>query len=97
MSELPTVKISRADNPRGGFAIINEADFDPKRHELFDAQPAGTPLTAEEAAAAASSVLSMADGNFMAFKAAAKKLLGDACPAKKGDIVAALMELATKP
>ncbi len=45
-------------------------------------------------------VLAMAgDSNvpFMSFKAAASKLLGDAAPSKKDDIVTALMELATKP
>lgn len=43
----------------------------------------GQPVTAAE-------VLALADGNFMAFKAAAKKVLGDEAPAKKDEIVAAL-------
>lgn len=54
MSALPTVKIKRPDNDRGGFAIINESDFDPAKHELFDAPPsedvqpeAGVDLEAE--------------------------------------------------
>lgn len=34
MGDIPTVKIK---NPVRGFAIINESDFDPKVHELFDA------------------------------------------------------------
>lgn len=42
-------------------------------------------------------VLAMADGNFMAFKSAASKLLGDKTPDKKAEIVAALEELATQP
>lgn len=42
-------------------------------------------------------VLAMADGSFMAFKSAATKLLGDATPAKKAEIIAALEELATNP
>lgn len=44
-------------------------------------------------------VLAMADDGtpFMTFRSAAAKVLGDACPAKKPEIVAALMELATKP
>lgn len=45
-------------------------------------------------------VLAMAEDAtvpFMTFKAAAAKLLGDQTPAKKDDIVAALMELATQP
>lgn len=45
----------------------------------------------------AAEVLAMADGNFMAFKSAASKLLGEATPSKKDEIVAALEELATKP
>lgn len=45
----------------------------------------------------AADVLALADGNFMAFKSAASKLLGDKTPDKKAEIVAALEELATKP
>lgn len=55
-----------------------------KKDEAGDAKPA-------------TEVLAMADGNFMAFKSAASKLLGDAIPSKKDEIVAALEELATKP
>ena len=32
---LPTVRV-KADNDHG-FAVINESDFDPKKHTLFDA------------------------------------------------------------
>lgn len=45
-------------------------------------------------------VLAMAEDSsvqFMTFKAAAAKLLGDKTPAKKDEIVIALMELATNP
>lgn len=47
----------------------------------------------------AADVLAMAeDGTpFMSFKSAAAKLLGDAIPAKKAEIIAALEELATNP
>lgn len=38
-------------------------------------------------------VLALADGNFMTFKSAAKKLLGDAIPDKKDEIIAALNAL----
>ena len=55
-----------------------------KPHEFGDAK------TAAE-------VLALADGNFMAFKSAASKLLGDKTPDKKAEIVAALEDLATKP
>lgn len=50
----------------------------------------GEPKTAAE-------VLALAEGNFMAFKSAASKLLGDTIPEKKAEIIAALMELATNP
>ncbi|TPN44448.1 hypothetical protein FJ981_28035 [Mesorhizobium sp. B1-1-4] len=45
----------------------------------------------------AGDVLALADGNFMAFKSAAAKLLGDKTPSKKDEIVAALEDLATTP
>lgn len=45
----------------------------------------------------ATEVLAMAGGNFMAFKSAAAKLLGDDTPSKKDDIVAALEDMATAP
>ncbi|RWF41602.1 MAG: hypothetical protein EOS46_27810 [Mesorhizobium sp.] len=44
----------------------------------------------------AADVLAMANSNFMSFKSAAKKLLGDETPENKADIVAALEDLATK-
>ena len=37
MSEIPTVKIKCPANMRSGFAIINQADFDPAKHERADA------------------------------------------------------------
>lgn len=43
----------------------------------------------------AAEVLAMVDGNFMAFKSAASKLLGDKTPSNKAEIVEALEELAT--
>lgn len=45
----------------------------------------------------AADVLKMASGQFLTFKAAATKLLGENTPAKKEDIIAALEDLATKP
>lgn len=41
MSQIPTLKI-KADHPRG-WAIINEADFDPKRHEMWGEPSPFTP------------------------------------------------------
>ena len=35
--KIPTVKISDGNN---GFVIINESDFDEKKHELFEEKPA---------------------------------------------------------
>lgn len=43
----------------------------------------GGEITAAEA-------LALADGNFMSFKAAAKKVLGDETPSKKDEIILAL-------
>ncbi len=34
---VPTVKIKCPENKRDGWAIINESDFDSKKHELYDA------------------------------------------------------------
>lgn len=48
---------------------------------------------AATAAPGAGEALALAGGNFMAFKSAAKKVLGDAMPAKKPEIVAALEAL----
>lgn len=58
-----------------------------KAHKAHDADDAKS----------AAEVLALADGNFMAFKSAASKLLGDATPSKKDEIIAALEELATNP
>jgi hypothetical protein len=38
MSELPTIKV-KSDT---GFKFINEADFDPSQHVLFDEKPPAT-------------------------------------------------------
>lgn len=38
---IPTVRIKR-DTPKG-YAIINESDFDPKRHTLYNPEPAPAP------------------------------------------------------
>jgi len=38
MAELPTVMIRKAN--KWGYAIINAADFDATRHEMFDAPAA---------------------------------------------------------
>lgn len=35
---LPTVKV-KSDHPRG-YRVINETDFDPKKHELFEGEAA---------------------------------------------------------
>ncbi|TAW01661.1 hypothetical protein ELI24_08920 [Rhizobium ruizarguesonis] len=55
---------------------------------------------ADEPAKTPAEVLAMAsnpDVQFMTFKSAAARLLGDKTPSKKDEIVAALEELATKP
>lgn len=45
----------------------------------------------DDAPKTAAEVLATADGNFMAFKSGAKAVLGDDTPAKKDEIVAALV------
>jgi hypothetical protein len=60
----------------------------------------GSAIDAEVEPKTAAEVLAMANDPavpFMTFKSAAAKLLGDAVPAKKPEIIAALEELATKP
>ena len=41
MSACPTVKIASKTHP-SGYIIINESDFDPAFHALFDVSPAPT-------------------------------------------------------
>ena len=41
---IETVRIVK-DNGRTGYATINKADFDPKRHELFAEEPAAAEWT----------------------------------------------------
>ena len=43
--DIPTVKVKNPD-AKSGFTTINESDFDPSRHELFDA-PAKEDITRE--------------------------------------------------
>lgn len=47
---IPTIKIARPDNERGGYAIINESDFDPDKHVAFGEETAEEPLTREDIA-----------------------------------------------
>ena len=47
MRQLPTVRIADGS---GGSIVINEADFDPDRHERFvETPPDGEPVEAQEA------------------------------------------------
>ncbi len=55
------------------------------KHEPVNNDPGKTPAE----------VLALADGNFMTFKAAAKKVLGDATPASKDEITVALIDKLT--
>ncbi len=59
-----------------------------------DAKPPQTGNEPAPSGTGAADALALAGGNFMAFKSAAKKVLGDALPAKKPEIVAALEALA---
>lgn len=64
----------------GRYEVIGGRTTD--KHEPVNNDPGKT----------AAEVLALADGNFMTFKAAAKKLLGDATPASKDEITAALID-----
>lgn len=63
----------------------------PKPNAVTPPAQTGNAATAAPGAAEA---LALAGGNFMAFKSAARKVLGDAMPAKKPEIIAALEALA---
>ncbi|MFC3208134.1 hypothetical protein [Aquamicrobium soli] len=79
---------------------LTEAQLDAFEREGVKVKAKGGKAKKEEDTGdtkSAAEVLAMADGNFMAFKSAAFKLLGDATPTKKDEIIAALEELATKP
>jgi hypothetical protein len=70
----------RVDEDQSGAASVGKvASTEPNTNHADDA------MTADQA-------LEMADGNFMAFKSAARKVLGDDIPAKKADIIDALKE-----
>ncbi|MDX0948970.1 hypothetical protein GOD93_25385 [Sinorhizobium medicae] len=78
-----------------------DAELDRLRAQLAerDAELAKLKLQDDQPKTAAE-VLAMANDpnvQFMSFKSAASKLLGDKTPAKKDEIVAALEDLATKP
>jgi len=62
----------------GRYEIVDGAEHASEKVEITN------PVSGLEA-------LALVDGNFMAFKSAAKKVLGDATPDKKDEIVAALI------
>ncbi|MET3648037.1 hypothetical protein [Phyllobacterium ifriqiyense] len=62
-----------------------------------DKEPVLNPKVGDVTAKTAQEVLELQTGNFMTFKAEAKKLLGDQTPSNKEEIIAALEELATQP
>ncbi|MGO8368873.1 hypothetical protein ACC808_10550 [Rhizobium ruizarguesonis] len=96
-------------NPGGGSAPVLQAaasdaskELDGLRKQLAerDAELAKLKAKPDEEPKTAAEVLAMATDptvQFMTFKAAAQKLLGDKTPAKKDEIIAALEDLATKP
>jgi hypothetical protein len=46
---METIKIANGD-AKSGFTIINKADFDPKKHTEFGAEPAKKPAPKKPAA-----------------------------------------------
>lgn len=61
---LPTVKIKSSDpKTQGDFVEINETDFDPKKHELFDI-PAPKPVKAVKINATPEAIAFAEDAGF---------------------------------
>lgn len=73
MAQLPTVKV-RAKNS-DGYTVINESDFDEKKHELFDPSKLAdyAAQDAEEEAAAAEAAAKAAADKAKAARAKTKK------------------------
>jgi hypothetical protein len=46
VDEIPTIKVKPQSAEQGDFVLINEADFDPKVHERFEAGGGATPSAA---------------------------------------------------
>ncbi|WQO64237.1 hypothetical protein U8C40_06785 [Sinorhizobium medicae] len=82
-------------------AVNVDAELDRLRAQLAERDAELAKLKAQDdQPKTAAEVLAMANDpnvQFMSFKSAASKLLGDKTPAKKDEIVAALEDLATKP
>lgn len=69
----------------GRYEVISGGDSKAAKTPVINPAPAGETKTVSE-------VLGLADANFMAFKSAAKKILGDATPGSKDEIIAALVD-----
>ncbi|GGY87640.1 hypothetical protein [Shewanella fodinae] len=52
MPKVETVKIKAAHESQGEFVVINKADFDSDKHELFEQAEAEKPTRARKAKAA---------------------------------------------
>lgn len=48
MGTVPTVKV-KVPHTKGGFVVINESDFDPEKHELYEEPSAPVAPAAEVA------------------------------------------------
>lgn len=95
-----TIQVKPWSDDQGEYVIINEVDFDPDFHELLDGKAKKSAALNDTVDKTALEVLAMATDpsvQFLSFKSAAAKLLGDKTPSKKDEIVAALEELATNP
>lgn len=95
-----TIQVKPWSDDQGDFVIINEVDFDPDFHELLDGKtkkPAASNDTVDKTALEVLAMASDPSVQFLSFKSAASKLLGEKTPSKKDEIVALLEELATNP
>jgi hypothetical protein len=88
----PVTAARKAELRGQGFKILDAVFAPPGTKVALLATALTPPAGARDDIAA---VLALANGQFMTFKSAAKKLLGDALPAKKPEIVAALEALAS--
>lgn len=70
--DLKTIKVKPWGEGQGDFVVINESDFDPDRHELFDA-PAKSADTNGDGALTANEIRAALDAKGVTYKKNASK------------------------
>lgn len=97
-----TIQVKPWSDDQGDYVIIKEADFDPSFHELLNGESAkpAAPVDHGDVDKAIGQVIAMASDpavQFLTFRSSAKKIIGDAIPSTKPEIVAALEALGKEP